>query len=127
MWLFREAFRPYSYRVTAAHPPHRHRLQAAFAKVRADKLREVTDGHDGTWVAHPGLIPLAKQVRRCRLICLYHMLVCLHIRKCSPVWWLESGGLRALPPPRRLPCTSDLALPPASVCACLPDPDTAGV
>ena len=26
-------------------------------KVRADKLREVTDGHDGTWVAHPGLVP----------------------------------------------------------------------
>jgi malate synthase len=28
--------------------------EAALAKVRADKLREVTDGHDGTWVAHPG-------------------------------------------------------------------------
>lgn len=35
--------------------------QAAFDKVRADKLREVTDGHDGTWVAHPGLIPVARQ------------------------------------------------------------------
>lgn len=35
--------------------------QAAFEKVRVDKLREVTDGHDGTWVAHPGLIPVAKQ------------------------------------------------------------------
>jgi len=34
----------------------------ALAKVRADKLREVTAGHDGTWVAHPALIPLAKQV-----------------------------------------------------------------
>ncbi|HSV16647.1 MAG TPA: malate synthase A [Tepidisphaeraceae bacterium] len=32
---------------------------AAIAKVRADKLREVTDGHDGTWVAHPGLVPVA--------------------------------------------------------------------
>ena len=31
-------------------------------KVRADKLREVKDGHDGTWVAHPGLIPIAKTV-----------------------------------------------------------------
>ncbi len=30
---------------------------AALAKVRADKLREVKDGHDGTWVAHPGLVP----------------------------------------------------------------------
>ncbi|MGY0560610.1 malate synthase A [Luteimonas sp. A277] len=34
----------------------------ALAKVRADKLREVTAGHDGTWVAHPALIPLARQV-----------------------------------------------------------------
>ncbi len=31
----------------------------AFAKVRADKEREATDGHDGTWVAHPGLVPVA--------------------------------------------------------------------
>ena len=35
---------------------------AALAKVRADKLREVTAGHDGTWVAHPALIPLAKAI-----------------------------------------------------------------
>lgn len=34
----------------------------AFAKVRADKLREVQDGHDGTWVAHPGLVPVALEV-----------------------------------------------------------------
>jgi len=30
--------------------------------VRADKLREVTAGHDGTWVAHPGLIPVAREI-----------------------------------------------------------------
>ncbi len=35
---------------------------AAMAKVREDKLREVTDGCDGTWVAHPGLVPIAKAV-----------------------------------------------------------------
>jgi malate synthase len=35
---------------------------AALEKVRQDKLREVTDGCDGTWVAHPGLVPIAKQV-----------------------------------------------------------------
>jgi malate synthase len=35
---------------------------AAMEKVRADKLREVSAGHDGTWVAHPGLVALAKQV-----------------------------------------------------------------
>ncbi len=35
---------------------------AAIAKVRADKEREAGDGHDGTWVAHPGLVPVAKDV-----------------------------------------------------------------
>jgi malate synthase len=35
---------------------------AAMEKVRADKLREVTDGCDGTWVAHPGLVSIAKAV-----------------------------------------------------------------
>jgi malate synthase len=34
--------------------------EAAIAKVRADKDREATDGHDGTWVAHPGLVGIAK-------------------------------------------------------------------
>ena len=33
----------------------------AFAKVRADKEREARQGHDGTWVAHPGLVPVAKE------------------------------------------------------------------
>lgn len=36
--------------------------QAALAKVRADKLREVNDGHDGTWVAHPALVAVAREV-----------------------------------------------------------------
>ncbi len=36
--------------------------EAALAKVHADKLREVRDGHDGTWIAHPGLLPVAKAV-----------------------------------------------------------------
>ena len=35
---------------------------AALEKVRQDKLREVTDGCDGTWVAHPGLVAIAKSV-----------------------------------------------------------------
>ncbi len=34
----------------------------ALEKVRADKLREVGDGHDGTWVAHPALVPLAREI-----------------------------------------------------------------
>ena len=36
--------------------------QAAIEKVRADKLREATDGCDGSWVAHPGLVAVAKAV-----------------------------------------------------------------
>ena len=36
--------------------------EAAMAKVRADKEREATDGFDGTWVAHPGLVPIAKEI-----------------------------------------------------------------
>jgi malate synthase len=35
------------------------RNEAALAKVREDKRREAADGHDGTWVAHPALVPLA--------------------------------------------------------------------
>lgn len=36
--------------------------EIALEKVRQDKLREVTMGHDGTWVAHPGLVPIAMEV-----------------------------------------------------------------
>jgi malate synthase len=36
--------------------------EAAIEKVRLDKLREVSDGHDGTWVAHPGLVRVAQEV-----------------------------------------------------------------
>jgi malate synthase len=34
----------------------------AIEKVRQDKLREVRAGHDGTWVAHPGLVPVAREI-----------------------------------------------------------------
>jgi malate synthase len=34
----------------------------ALAQVRCDKEREASDGHDGTWVAHPGLVPVALEV-----------------------------------------------------------------
>ncbi|MGA7197039.1 malate synthase A, partial [Roseiarcus sp.] len=36
--------------------------EEAMERVRHDKLREVRAGHDGTWVAHPGLVPIAKQI-----------------------------------------------------------------
>jgi malate synthase len=38
------------------------RNAAALAKVRADKERELANGHDGTWVAHPALVPVAREV-----------------------------------------------------------------
>lgn len=49
----------------AAQIPVKNDAQAnkvAFGKVREDKLREVKDGHDGTWVAHPSLVPVALDV-----------------------------------------------------------------
>ncbi|MBL8912109.1 MAG: malate synthase A [Archangium sp.] len=36
--------------------------EAAMARVRADKEREAKDGHDGTWVAHPALVPVARAI-----------------------------------------------------------------
>lgn len=36
--------------------------EQALEKVRRDKIREVQAGHDGTWVAHPGLVPVAKEI-----------------------------------------------------------------
>ena len=36
--------------------------EAAMERVRQDKLREVKAGHDGTWVAHPGLVPVAREI-----------------------------------------------------------------
>ena len=36
--------------------------EKAFQKVKKDKLQEVRNGHDGTWVAHPGLVPVAMEI-----------------------------------------------------------------
>jgi malate synthase len=41
--------------------------EEAFAKVRADKEREAGDGHDGTWVAHPGMVQLATDAFNTRM------------------------------------------------------------
>ncbi|QQZ09096.1 malate synthase A [Heyndrickxia vini] len=46
--------------IPVKHDPEKN--DAAFAKVRADKEREASDGHDGTWVAHPGLVSVALEV-----------------------------------------------------------------
>src|SRR5438874_2833759 len=48
----------------AAHIPIKNDPQAneeALERVRADKRREAGDGHDGTWVAHPGLVAIAME------------------------------------------------------------------
>jgi malate synthase len=41
--------------------------ERALERVRADKLREATAGHDGTWVAHPALIPVAREIFDARM------------------------------------------------------------
>jgi malate synthase len=49
----------------AAQIPIKHDAEAnerALARVRADKEREAGDGHDGTWVAHPGLVGVAREI-----------------------------------------------------------------
>lgn len=49
----------------AAHIPVKDNVEeneAAFKKIKADKEREVKNGHDGTWVAHPGLVAIAKDI-----------------------------------------------------------------
>ncbi|KAL3087146.1 hypothetical protein niasHS_005385 [Heterodera schachtii] len=49
----------------AAQIPIKHDMAAnetALGAVRKDKEREASDGHDGTWVAHPGLVPIAREV-----------------------------------------------------------------
>jgi malate synthase len=49
----------------AAQIPIRHDPEAsaaAIAKVVADKEREISEGYDGTWVAHPGLVPIVMEV-----------------------------------------------------------------
>ena len=43
--------------------------EAAMARVRADKLREAHAGHDGTWIAHPGLAAIARRLRWTRDSC----------------------------------------------------------
>jgi len=46
----------------------------AFEKVRQDKEREVADGFDGTWVAHPDLVPFAKEIfMKASINCLFHI------------------------------------------------------
>jgi len=48
--------------IKQVNPEDAERNAKAMAQVRADKLREVRAGHDGTWVAHPALVPIAAEI-----------------------------------------------------------------
>lgn len=78
--------------------------QAVMDSVRADKLREVQDGHDGTWVAHPALIPIAREVRRRGV-------------RWLAVWMAGLADCGALPAAR--PAVTPSAIPPLPECRCL--------
>ena len=69
--------------------------EIAMNKVRADKLREVTAGHDGTWIAHPLINQIAReifdqnmlgpnQVNFCLIFTLYIFLIWFLLVLCSP-------------------------------------------
>jgi malate synthase len=64
---------------------------AAMERVRQDKLREVKAGHDGTWVAHPGLVPVAKDVFD------EHMTGANQIARRNPGIHLQGADLLAVP------------------------------
>lgn len=74
---------------------------AALAKVTQDKLREVNAGHDGTWVAHPGLVPVARGVFDARMAASHQLQVTradVHVTAAEllavPEGEITSGGLR---------------------------------
>jgi malate synthase len=64
---------------------------AAMERVRQDKLREVKAGHDGTWVAHPGLVPIAKAVFD------EHMHTTNQISVAKPAVHIQAADLLAVP------------------------------
>jgi malate synthase len=64
---------------------------AAMERVRQDKLREVKAGHDGTWVAHPGLVPIAKAVFD------EHMTGANQIARRNPGIHIQGSDLLAVP------------------------------
>jgi malate synthase len=63
----------------------------AMERVRQDKLREVKAGHDGTWVAHPGLVPVAKAIFD------EHMPGANQIARRNPGIHVEASDLMAIP------------------------------
>jgi len=74
---------------------------AALAKVTQDKLREVNAGHDGTWVAHPGLVPVARGVFDARMAASHQLQVTradVHVTAADllavPEGEITFGGLR---------------------------------
>jgi len=70
---------------------------AATKKVEADKLREVQAGHDGTWVAHPALVGVAKRIFD------KHMTGANQISRVIPSVSEGPGGVGGAPPARQVP------------------------
>ena len=92
--------------------------EAAMLKVKKDKLREVIAGHDGTWVAHPGLIDIAMGIfndnmeksNQINLATLYD-----HSREdllTSPIGTITMEGLRQNMNVYRAICFSSRTFPP---------------
>ena len=63
--------------------------ELAFEKVRADKAREARDGHDGTWVAHPALVPVAREAFGDRMTGPHQIERRLRIRDTTPAELLK--------------------------------------
>jgi malate synthase len=69
--------------------------EAALNRVRDDKIREVEDGHDGTWVAHPGLVEVAR--RQFEKMTGEHQ---IYRKRCDVQ--VTAGDLLAVPQPPRI-------------------------
>ena len=63
--------------------------ELALEKVRADKAREARDGHDGTWVAHPALVPVAREAFGDRMTGPHQIERRLEIRDTTPAQLLK--------------------------------------
>src|SRR5712691_922228 len=53
--------------------------EVAMDKVRKDKLREVTNGHDGTWIAHPLINKIAREIFDQHMVGPNQVSICLYV------------------------------------------------
>ena len=76
--------------------------EVAMAKVRADKLREVTNGHDGTWIAHPLINQIAMEIFNQHMLGpnqVSRLAIALAARIYSPRHSITSGERTSRSPP----------------------------